>query len=315
MPNPDPAAIAQPAGESLTLEAGLAQFSSMFLPSRNYSERTRREYHDDIADLVRFLASTGKTTWRSVGLWDLQSYLAELDRRQLAPASRNRKSYAIKTFFRFLNSTELIPTNPASGLIPPAVPRKERRFLTESEYQALLAQIRTPRDRAIVELFLQTGLRLNELAGLTLADVELPRRINKDPDNVGLLRVHRKGGKVEVLPINWKACEALASWLGERRRWLGKAGEISESLFISKFKASLTPRSIQRAVEKYLAQAGIRGATVHSLRHTMATHYLAKGGDLKSVQEMLGHESLATTQIYVGLAKKVQRRMVQELAL
>jgi site-specific recombinase XerD len=193
------------------------------------------------------------------------------------------------------------------------VPRKERRFLTEQEYQALLAQVTNIRDRAIIELFLQTGVRLSELTNLTLNDVELPKRITKDPENVGLLHVRRKGAKEVVLPLNWKACEALAAWLKERKG--EKETGTSEALFISKFRRSLTPRAIRYLVKKYLKRAGIKGASVHTLRHTMATHYLAKGGDLKSVQEMLGHESLETTQIYIGLAKKVQRRMVQELAL
>jgi len=126
--------------------------------------------------------------------------------------------------------------------------------------------------------------------------------------------VRRKRGKEVLLPLNWKACEALSAGLAEREQWAGREST-EQALFISKFRKVMTSRAIRYMVEKYLDRAGISSASVHTLRHTMATHYLAKRGDLKSVQEMLGHESLETTQIYLGLAKKVQRKMVQELAL
>jgi site-specific recombinase XerD len=240
--------------------------------------------------------------------------MADLDRRHLEPSSRNRKTYAIKTFFHFLHQAGYIRSNPASELIPPTIPQKERRFLREDEYQALLAQAHASRDRAILEVFLQTGLRLSELTHLTIGDLELPRRITKDPENVGFLKVRRKRGKEVLLPLNWKACEALSGWLVEREQWVGREST-EQALFVSRFRKMMTSRAIRFLVEKYMERANIHGASVHTLRHTMATHYLAKGGDLKSVQEMLGHESLETTQIYLGLAKKVQRKMVQDLAL
>ena len=284
------------------------------MPARNFSIRTRQEYQSDLEDLAAFLKNRQILSWSVVGLRDLQHFMAELDRKHLAPSSRNRKTYAIKTFFGFLHQSGYLRTNPAGELIPPAIPQKERRFLREEEYQALLAGAHESRDRAILEVFLQTGLRLTELTQLSMSDLELPRRITKDPENVGFLKVRRKRGKEVLLPLNWKACEALAARVAERSQTVGR-DSTEQALFISKFKKAMTPRAIRFLVEKYMDRADIEGASVHTLRHTMATHYLAKGGDLKSVQEMLGHESLETTQIYLGLAKKVQRRMVQELAL
>jgi site-specific recombinase XerD len=300
--------------KELDLEGGLAQFAQVYMPARNFAARTRQEYQSDLSDLAAFLKERRILSWAVVGLRDLQHFMAELDRRKLAPSSRNRKTYAIKTFFGFLHQSGYIRTNPAGELIPPTIPQKERRFLREEEYQALLAQAHESRDRAILEVFLQTGLRLTELTQLSMSDLELPRRITKDPENVGFLKVRRKRGKEVLLPLNWKACEALAAWVAERSQTVGR-DSTEQALFISKFKKAMTPRAIRFLVEKYMDRADIEGASVHTLRHTMATHYLAKGGDLKSVQEMLGHESLETTQIYLGLAKKMQRRMVQELAL
>ena len=298
----------------LNLETGLEQFAQVYMPARNFAARTRQEYQSDLEDLAAFLKERQILSWSVVGLRDLQHFMAELDRKKLAPSSRNRKTYAIKTFFGFLHQSGYIRANPAGELIPPAIPQKERRFLREEEYLALLAQAHETRDRAILEVFLQTGLRLLELTQLSVSDLELPRRITKDPENVGFLKVRRKRGKEVLLPLNWKACEALSAWIAEREQWVGR-DSTEQALFVSKFKKAMTPRAIRFLVEKYMDRAGIEGASVHTLRHTMATHYLAKGGDLKSVQEMLGHESLETTQIYLGLAKKVQRRMVQELAL
>lgn len=298
----------------LDLEAGLTQFAQVYMPARNFAARTREEYKSDLEDLAAFLKDRRSLDWTVVGLRDLQHFMADLDRRHLQPSSRNRKTYAIKTFFGFLHQAGYLRANPAGELIPPMIPQKERRFLREEEYQSLLAQAHTSRDRAILEVFLQTGLRLSELTHLAVSDLELPRRITKDPENVGFLKVRRKRGKEVLLPLNWKACEALSAWLAGRGQWIGREST-EQALFVSKFRKGMTTRAIRYLVEKYMKRAEILGASVHTLRHTAATHYLAKGGDLKSVQEMLGHESIETTQIYLGLAKKVQRKMVQELAL
>ena len=301
--------------EPLGLREGLEAFATIFMPARNYSERTRREYHDDVADLVRFLEARGIGTWSVVGLSDLRHYLAELDYRRLAASSRNRKTYAIKTFFKFLYQDGYIKHDPARELIPPPVPQKDRRYLSEIEYKTLLSQVSDDRDRAILELFLQTGLRISELVRLTVNDLDLPENINQEPENVGFLRVWRKGTPETMIPLNWKACETLSVWLKEREALVTNLSPTPTALFISKRHKPLSRKAIYNLVKKYLVQAGIHDASVHTLRHTMAVHYLAKGGDLKSVQELLGHESPETTRIYVELARRVQRRMVQELAL
>ena len=195
------------------LADGLEDFKNVYMAARNYSSRTREEYQSDIKDLVQFLEKKKVAAWSVIGLRDLQAYLAELDRRGLSPASHNRKSYTIKTFLGFLNQAGHTRKDVSEQLIPPVVPQKERRFLTEVEYQSVLAQTASVRDRAILEVFLQTGLRLSELVGLALDDLELPKRITRDPENVGFIRIRRKRGKEALLPLNWKVCEALSSWL------------------------------------------------------------------------------------------------------
>jgi site-specific recombinase XerD len=308
--------IASGGRKQLSLQAGLVEFETVYMPARDLASRTRGEYKRDILGLVEFLEARGIGYWHEVGLPDLQSYLADLDRQKAKPSTRKRKTYSIKAFFSFLAQNGYVSKpHVASELIPPKVPKEERRFLSEDEYNALLAQITSPRDRAIVTMFLQVGLRLEELAGLNVYALQLPKRISKSLDDVGMVKVYRKGSNIEYLPLNWKVCQALNVWLKERERLVKRKGLTAETLFLNKYGEPLSGRSIQRMVEKYLKQANIKNASVHSLRHTMATHYLAKGGDIRSVQNMLGHASLETTQIYAGLAKKVQKKMVQDFAL
>ena len=131
----------------------------------------------------------------------------------------------------------------------------------------------------------------------------------RDPDNTGAVRVRRKGGKFETIPLNYKACQAIASYLRVR------PAVAHQALFVTKFLTPMSKRAIQSMVAKYCKDSGIRNASVHSLRHTMATHHVARGTDLKTVQETLGHKSLATTSIYVSLARKAQKKALQEHAL
>ena len=151
---------------------------------------------------------------------------------------------------------------------------------------------------------------MSELTRLTLNDIELPARIKKEPDAVGLLRARGvKGRKDRNLPLNYKVCKALKAYLKIRPKVDNK------SLFISKFREPLGPRGVQKAVQKHIEEAGIDGASVHSLRHMFGTHHVAKGTSLRTVQEALGHQDLKTTSVYVSLAREVMNKELQERAL
>jgi site-specific recombinase XerD len=298
------------AGGIETLDQAVALFEGVGMPARNLAARTRTEYANDLRDLGSFLADRGIARVADVSLPHLEAYMAELDHRGHKPATRNRKTHTIKTFFSFLERQGLIPNNPALKLIPPRNLKREPRFLTEEEYTRLLrACSHNVRDAAIIEVYLQTGMRLSELVNLKVVDLELPARISRDPDNTGQAHIRRKGGKLVTIPLNYKACQVLASWLKARPK------VEQPEVFISKFKTALSARAVQYVVAHYLHEAGITGASVHTLRHTMATHHTARGTDLKTLQETLGHASLATTSIYVQLAKKAQKRALQEHAL
>lgn len=299
----------------LSLGTGLVQFRFLYMPSRNLAKKTQEEYARDIEDLIGFLRSRGLEEWGQVGLANLQAYMVYLEGQALKITTRNRKAYAIKTFFKYLAGGGYVIDNAAESLIPPRIPKQEPRFLRTEEYTALLDQITDTRDKAIVMLFLQAGLLLSELAKLEMDDVQLPDQVAKDAEHVGVIKVERKDSSEEYLPINWKACEALTAWFVERRNKLRQKTTSTQTVFVNKFGEPISTRSIQRMIKKYLEQAGIEDASVHTLRHTMATHYVAKGGEIEDIKDMLGHANLGTTQVYLELAKKAQRQMVQEFAL
>jgi integrase/recombinase XerD len=294
----------------LSLGEALTHYETIYMPSRNWAQKTRVNYRNDIADLLRFLEGQGKKDPCRVDLQDLEAYMAELDRRGHAGTTRRRKTSSIKSFFGFLKQYGYITNNVAERLTPPAREHKEPRVLSKREYQALLrACSHDTRDAAIIELLLQTGIRLSELARLTLDDIELPKRISRNPANTGSVFVHGKGRKERTITLNYKACKALKAWLNIR------PDVDTNSLFVSKFLEPMSPRAYEYVVKKYLKEAGIKRASVHTLRHTFATHHVAKGTSLRTIQEALGHADLKTTSIYIQLARDAMNKELQEHAL
>ena len=298
------------AGESLTFQRAIELFETLYMASRNLTERTRIEYRTDVEQLASFLNAQGTTKPAEVGLSHLQAFMAELDAKRLTGVTRRRKTSSIRAFFGFLTSSGLIPHNPTLQLVPPKREYNEPRFLTSGEYQALLqACSHDIRDTAIIGLLLQTGIRLSEIARLTVYDIELPTHINRDPANTGSMFIQGKGRRQRTLPLNFKACRALKEWLSIR------PDITSPALFVTKFREPMQPRGIEEVVAKYLKAAGIQRASVHSLRHTFGTHHIMKGTDLRTIQEAMGHADLKTTSIYVSMAKEAMKRQIQNHAL
>ena len=257
------------------------------------------------------MRGAGVTQTHQLNLAGLNAYLAELDKRGLAGYTRRRKTSSIKTFCQFLVVNEYVVKDPSLQLIPPKREETAQRVLSEREYKALqLAAANQPLAAAILEVLLQTGIRLSELTNLTIHDVQLPPKISKDAGNVGSLFIRKgKGRKDRVITLNYKACRAIKSYLAVR------PSVDTPSLFISKFGRGITPRGVEWLVHKYLDEAGIRGAKTHSLRHTFGTMMVKKKTSLPVVQEMMGHESLDTTRHYVQLAREMMDQEVQQNAL
>ncbi|MFH1584147.1 MAG: tyrosine-type recombinase/integrase [Actinomycetota bacterium] len=297
--------------KTINLDESLKEYKEIFLSYRNFAPRTRKEYINDISDLIKFLKKNYKIkNVYNVEKDHLQHYFAYLDKKGLKGVTRRRKAYSIKSFFRYLKSKRYIPTDISLSLIPPKRSDKKPRVLTEQEYKRLqLAYSHETRDAAIIELLLQTGMRLSELVNLKVDDIELPKKITKDPFNVGSIHIIGKGGKERTITLNWKACKAIKAYLKVRPKTIDKG------LFITKFGKPMGPRGFQNVVKKYLEEANIRNASVHTLRHTFATHQVKKGTNIRVVQEALGHESLQTTSVYISLARKLMDKELQEHAL
>jgi integrase/recombinase XerC len=295
----------------ISLAAALQLYETEFLAARNLAYRSRREYLNDLNDLLMFLTQVaGVSDPGEVSRRHLDGYLAELDRRGYSGATRRRKVAFIRSFFGFLQDAGMIQVSPALKLIPPERERMQPRVLSEIEYKRLLEAVRGEiRDQAIIELLLQTGLRLSEVARLHVNHLSLPTKISKEPGYVGSVTMLGKGRKQRSVTLNYKACRAIKNYLVVR-----EDGEDTH-LFLTKFKKGIGPRGIEKMVEKYLKEAGIQSASVHTLRHTFATHTIKKETKLEVVRQALGHESLETTSIYVHLAREMMDKELQENAL
>jgi len=259
-----------------------------YLNSRMYSVHTLRSYRIDIAQFDAFIKSKGINTVREIKPIHFRSFTASLMGKGYSNSSIARKLSGIRCFMRFLKKRKIIEFNPAVSI---KTPKKEKRvpsFLSEQDMKNLFQSLplNTPldlRNLAIIELLYGTGIRASELVGLDLSDVNLYG---------DTIKVFGKRKKVRILPLGSKAKEALIKYIKIR-------GDKAGPLFLSKSERRITQRDLQRIVKKAIVKvATLNRMSPHTLRHTFATHLLTRGADLRAVQELLGHESLSTTQIY-----------------
>jgi len=289
-----------------TLRQALGEFQAVYMPLRNYAPRTRIEYINDLEDLMQFLEKAGIKRVGEVSLPDLERYQAELDNRGLTGSTRKRKTISIRTFFNFLHRSGYVHNNVSNRLIPPYSENTIPRVLTQTEYQRLISICsQNIRDHAVIELVLQTGIRLSELVRLNIYDIDLP-----EGDELGIVRIICGGGrKSRNLPLNSKASQALANYLQIR------PASPTSIFFVNRFGTPLGPRGVQKIVQKYMTKAGIRGASVQSLRHTFGVHHAVRGTSLRTIQEVMGFKDIRSTEIYVILAKQMMRKELEEHAL
>ena len=294
---------------------------------RNASPHTIRNYGSDLRQFRNFLKRPGPEAGsgpdvRSVDVLKLRAYLAMLFQNQKQKTSIARKIASIRAFFKFLTREGVIETNPCLGVATPKLPKKLPRIMTEEETNNLLDRVAEAaregspmlkRDRAILELLYASGLRVSELRGLNLGDVNLGAK---------MVKVIGKGRKERMVPFGRKAAAALSDYLPVRERILrehpttepddrgakpdqDKPGKkkANPALFLNARGSRLTARSIDRLVRKYVRLYGPNvKVSPHGLRHAFASHLLAEGADLRAIQEMLGHASLSTTQKYTQVS-------------
>ena len=266
----------------------LDKFFTYFEIEKNYSSHTILNYRIDLEEFAGFL---GKTPIENVEYPDLRRFLAQLKGRNLKPRSLARKLSSLRSFFKFLQREGVIKSNPAKLLVTPKLDKPLPHFMSEEESVQLIeapktGKINSPRDRAIFEILYSTGIRVSELVGLNVDDVDFIGNI---------IKVMGKGKKERMVPIGDTALNALKEYLDSLR-------VDNKFIFVNKNGTRLGDRSVRNIINKYiLEQAMAQHVTPHMFRHSFATHLLNHGADLRSVQELLGHVNLSTTQIYTHL--------------
>ncbi len=256
-------------------------------------------YYRDLREFAGFVARRGARAPADVSRASVSVYLLDLRRRGLSVGTVKRRTAAIRSFYRFLQREALVDADPTLDLAPPRPVLRLPRVLTEDEVGRLLAapDAGSPegaRDRALLELMYASGLRVSEATGLNLGDVDLSHE---------LVRAVGKGNKERVVPVGSHAIAALRTYLRSVRPAFARRRPI-QALFLSRRGGRLTRQACWKLVRRYARRAGIsRALTPHVLRHSFATHLLEHGADLRAVQEMLGHASIGTTQLYTHVSR------------
>jgi len=315
-----PGKATRPAARPMRQLPLIERFLDYLDQQRNFSAHTIRSYGNDLAQFCGFLAGDAgeqgppagrpasarspslarlPALLKSVTPTRIRAYLAAMRNHQYAKSTIARKLATLRSFYKFLVRTEAIDASPVSAVRTPRQPKRLPKCLDVEQVAALLAApdvatLLGSRDRAILETIYSAGLRVSEVVALNLEDL----------DEFGqVVRIRGKGKKERLGPLGSKAIEAIDDYLAKRAKAFGRAK--TGPLFVNKSGRRLTARSIRRKLDGYLAKAGIAcHISPHALRHSFATHMLNAGADLRTLQEMLGHRSLSTTQVYTHLTTK-----------
>ncbi len=276
----------------------IEKFIESLKSERNYSNYTIKNYKIDLIDLEKFLKKNKRPT-NKVDRLTAREFLYELQKKY-SRRSLARKISACRSFFRFLIREKLTSKNPFELIKTPKLQKRLPNFLYEDEMNKLLKEINTTtpkglRDRGILELLYGAGIRVSEIVGLNLSDLDL------DSEEI---RVFGKGSKERIVLIGKYAITSLNTYIKSGRNiLLGK--KRSRALFLGKRGTRLTQRSVERMIKAAAKKCGLlKKVTPHTIRHTFATHLLSHGADLRTVQELLGHTSLSTTQVYTHVTKE-----------
>jgi integrase/recombinase XerC len=304
------------------MDEALDRYVRYLVAEVNASPHTVSNYRREIAQFMAYARQRGVTAWGQVTPALIRGWLADLHRLGYAKASVARRISELRSFYAFLVRVDAVAENPVEGISAPRLPQRLPRPLTEEEVRALLAapDPSTPagqRDRAMLELLYAAGLRVSELLGLDVAALDLAQ---------AQVRVVGKGDKERIVLMGVPAVQALRAYLEDGRQKLlaaavksARPGESAtpprsrqtNALFLNRFGQRLSVSMFTRILRRYARAAGIKHrVTPHMLRHSFATHMLNRGADLRSVQELLGHETPATTQIYTQVSQTHLRATV-----
>jgi integrase/recombinase XerC len=278
------------------MKSELSEFLDYLRYERNASAHTISGYRRDLGQFIDYLGGRGGSL-RKVDNVQIRGFMAQLHERKLKKSSAARKLAALRSFFQFGVKKKWIAENPAKVVATPKQEKRVPSFLSVEEMAGFLEAPPSERpldlrDRAVLELLYASGIRVSELVGINLDELSLRER---------LVRVRGKGKKERLVPFGRMAGERLAAYLRVRPELIqDRIGETA--LFLNYQGRRITARSVERIVDKYIRLTAVRRKiSPHSLRHSFASHLLSRGADLRVIQELLGHESLATTQKYTHL--------------
>lgn len=289
----------------MNMKQAMVDFEAHLAVERNLSPHTLKNYLADLRQFREFLESDGPSGMDGedgvsrIDHLTIRSFLGSLYRKKLKKTTIGRKVAALRSFFGYLLREGKIGANPADLVQSPRTEKYIPAFLSVDDAAALLSADFGPgfqglRNRAIAELFYSAGIRLGELTGLNLEDIDFGE---------GLMRIRGKGRKERIVPVGRPALEALREYLVKRTEICGERAERENAVFVGAGGRRLTARTVQRIIDRAVLRSGInRKISPHALRHSFATHLMDAGADLRSIQEMLGHESLSTTQKYTTVS-------------
>ncbi|MEW6709984.1 MAG: tyrosine recombinase XerC [Candidatus Riflebacteria bacterium] len=282
----------------------IEQFVTYLEKERTLSEQTVRAYRNDLEQMAEWLAKNLSITtadrFEKLSLIQIRSYWAFRRTNGLSQTSMCRGQSALRTLIKFARRRKIIDRDPAQGMDSPRKPRSLPKALAYDDVNQMLNvppadTFMGRRDRAILELLYGSGLRISELADLEISQLNLAE---------GQARVCGKGKKERLVPLTPASCTTLETYLiGRKAQFIGIENE--SAVFLNRYGKPITARSIARMIDKYARElAMMMNITPHQFRHSFATHLLNNGADIRAVQEMLGHESLSTTQIYTRISKE-----------
>jgi len=275
------------------------EFMQHILVERGLARNTKDAYERDLLKYTRYLITHRMGQIKKVDRRHITNYLLSLKEKGISPNSISRNLAAVKMFHRYLLRERILEHDITSVIDTPRVWKRIPGYLSMKEVDDLLGAPRSDkrlerRDKAILEMFYATGMRVSEIANVKIGDMNL---------NMGYIRCFGKGSKERVIPLGRRAIEAIERYRDRDRKKLLSKND-TDTLFISRLGKKMTRLSFWKIIKKYQKRAGIRkDISPHTLRHSFATHLLECGADLRSVQEMLGHTDISTTQIYTAISK------------
>lgn len=277
-------------------------FLLYLITERHYSELTKKAYEEDINEFTDFLSATGEPSYKSVSLQDVRIFLGELSERELSRNTISRKISSLRAFYQFLLKNEVVTENPFSYIHLKKKTLRLPRFFYEKEIDALFEAVKGERtldfrNEALLEILYGTGIRLSECKNILIKDIDF---------DLGVVLIRGKGNKERYVPFGHYAAAAIQEYLEKGRSVLMKKYQKEHDfLFVNQYGVPISSSGIEYVLNQIIKKSSLTSKIhPHMLRHSFATHLLNNGADMRTVQELLGHASLSSTQIYAHVTKE-----------